>query len=172
MGFLRRLLGQAEPITHVESDGPAAARDRFDRPAVDLRRAVPAGGVLLADGPARKIVGESHYRAAIARQAGGRRASGTNVTVYAALVREPQNRYDENAVAVQIGGERCGYLTRAAAKSYGPAVELLAGRGQVGFCRAEIRGGWRFDDGTWADYGVTLHVARPKELLAFVESAA
>jgi hypothetical protein len=168
MGFLRRLLGQA---LRVDPDrGPIAPRDRAERPVVDLRGAVPGDGVLLADGPARRIVGESHYRAAIARQVGGRRASGTNATVFAALVREPGNRYDGNAVAVHIGGERCGYLTRAAAKSYGPSVERLAERGQVGYCRAEIRGGWRFDDGTWADYGVTLHVAKPKDLLASVES--
>lgn len=42
------------------------------------------------------------------------------------LVREPENRFDQNAVAVHIEGVKCGFIPRAQAKAL--AKDLDGGR--------------------------------------------
>ncbi len=61
----------------------------------------------------------------------------------AALVPEPDNPHDPNAVMVQIGERLVGYLPRDTAVAYGPMLAAVAARGRTAACEAMIaaRGG-------------------------------
>jgi hypothetical protein len=61
----------------------------------------------------------------------------------AALLREPENPYDENAIAVHATGVGLvGYLDRQTALDYAPVFEELARQGySVGACPAFLTGG-------------------------------
>jgi hypothetical protein len=142
---------------------------------VDLRGELPANAYRIIQGKGDslatvEVVGESRYRSAI-EAAAGKRADGHFTIVDAALVWEPENRYDPNAIAVVIGGRTCGYFPRDKAAAYRPAFAMLAERGLVGYARGEVRGGWRMDDGSWADFGIRIRLARPAELLAHIEAS-
>ena len=54
------------------------------------------------------------------------------------LIREPQNPYDPNAIAVTIGGETVGYITREDASVLAPLLD--AGRSHAALIHS-IRGG-------------------------------
>jgi hypothetical protein len=152
MGFLRRLFG-----------GPPAAPK--ERQRLDLRsETLPDGYQHVIQGPSLDVVGESNYRAAI-EAAVGRRPEGHQDVTDAALVWEPDNKYDPNAIAVQIAGRTCGYLPRPDAVRYRPVMEWCRAEGFVPVVRADVRGGWQQADGSWADFGITLYVGSPDKLL-------
>jgi HIRAN domain len=96
---------------------------------------------------------------------GGKRPESVNIKTQAALVLEPDNPYDPNAVAVHIDGRKVGHLPRPAAQTYGPVGRRLAEQRQVGVCAATITGGWDRGDGDTGYFGVTIDLARPDELL-------
>jgi hypothetical protein len=163
MGFLRRLLG-GQPSTPPEplSGPPSTPAERQRR---DLRSAPLADGYEhLIQGPSLDVVGVSNYRAAIEAVV-GRRLEGHQDVVDAALVWEPNNEFDANAIAVQIGGRTCGYVPRPDAKRYRPVMEWCRAEGFVPVVRGDVSGGWRLDDGTWAHFGVRLYVASPAKIL-------
>ncbi|GID64710.1 hypothetical protein Acy02nite_25910 [Actinoplanes cyaneus] len=85
---------------------------------------------------AAEVAGESHYRAAIRALFGARiPPDGTELTVAAQLLPEPQNRHDRDAVGVWVGSAQVGHLPREAAKRYAPALSALVAHGwtpQVG----------------------------------------
>ena len=142
--------------------GPGDSADERER--VDLRGELPADAVQLIQGAGVEVVGESQYRGAIEAVV-GRRTAGHKTIVDAALVWEPENRHDPNAIAIKIVGRTCGYLGRADAVRYRPVMEAYRARGQVPYVRGDVRGGWRQDDGSWAHFGITLYVANPDKLL-------
>lgn len=145
------------------SPGDAANVSRPTRR--ELRADIGPGRVRLIQGPPISVVGESHYRPAIQRVVGKRQAAGHKVVVDAELVWQPDNRYDPNAIAVIIAGAKCGHLSRADAVRYRPVMERLRHIGLVPVVRADIYGGFQRDDGDWADFGITLYVAKPEKLL-------
>lgn len=155
MSFLRRLLGAAT----------TAPQEPEERLRVDLRRDLQPGHEMMLQGPGLAVVGESKYRAEIEAAAGGKKAIGHKAVVNAALVAEPDNRYDPNAIAIAIDGRTCGYLARTDAKRYKPVMTWARELGIVPCCRADIYGGWRQEDGTWADFGITLYIASPEKIL-------
>lgn len=70
------------------------------------------------------------------------------VDVIAALVPQPDNPYDSNAVTIQVDGQIVGYLSRADAVIFRPAIErLTAETGSVVALRGMIVGGGIRDDG-------------------------
>jgi hypothetical protein len=79
----------------------------------------------------------------------------------AVLVREPENPYDSNAVAVYAeGGRHVGYLSREHASDYHQVFESLAKRGcKGGACPAMLTGG-----GT-KSYGVVLALSSPGHVM-------
>ena len=79
----------------------------------------------------------------------------------AALVPEPENPHDPNAIKVTIGGTLVGYLSRDDAVRYGPAVRLLRENGRVLACAAVIGG--RGPDSETANLGVFLQLPSPTE---------
>jgi hypothetical protein len=136
---------------------------------LDVR--LPFNGVTLPAGRRVEVVGESHYQDAL-EQLCGRCEHGVDLTTTAALVPEPGNPYDPNAVAVQIGGRTVGYLARGAAEAFKPVSERLLAVRRSGLCQARIRGGWEREDGDVGNFGVTLDLADPDELLASLGRAA
>ncbi len=110
------------------------------------------------------MVGEASYRETIERIV-GRQPSGHKVIINAVLVAEPANPYDVNAIAVQVDSRTVGYLSRADALRYKPVMDWARQQGFIPCVRADIDGGWRQDDGSWADFGVRLNVAPPEQLL-------
>jgi hypothetical protein len=66
---------------------------------------------------------------------------------------------------VEFGGQRVGYLSRGDAIRYKPVMDWCRAEGFIPVVRGDVRGGWQEDDGTWADFGITLYVASPEKLL-------
>ncbi len=139
MGFLRRFLwGTTRPNV---------------RDSVALRRTTVAAdgrAVLLVGQEDLDVVGESHYQGELWRAIGRRRPSKDHVRVevQAVLVAEPQNRYDSNAVAVQVAGDTVGYLSRSDAARYRDgllALEQLHGRSVA--LQGVVAGGGLREDG-------------------------
>lgn len=83
----------------------------------------------------------------------------SNIPAIAVLVPEPRNRYDRNAVRVDIDGRPVGYLARELAVRYQPVLNALASRGGKGWCNARLTGcGQR-------SFGVYLHLGDPERVV-------
>jgi hypothetical protein len=108
-----------------------------------------------------EVTGESHYQAALERAAGGRTEDGVEERVQAQLVFEPSNPYDSNAVAVFVGPEKVGYLSREFNADFRRSIE----RHQLDLalplvCKAVIVGGWSRDGGEdQGSFGIRLDIA-------------
>jgi len=134
----------------------------------------PAISVSLLDGrDDLEVVGELAYQAALWRLCGGTVGERIRCGIVAVLVPEPTNRYDANAIAVQIDGNVVGYLPRATAQEYLPGLlHVMSARGGYVALRGVIVGGGYYDDGpgrlgVWlehdpADFGVhSASLSRP-----------
>ena len=89
------------------------------------------------------IVGEQHYQDALETLAAGRNAFGTRRRLLtAALVREPDNQYDPNAVRLEAAGATVGHLSREDAPRFHTVIDRLARAGIPATCRAMLTGGW------------------------------
>ena len=82
------------------------------------------------------VAGESHYQDALHEITQDEQRLETT----AALIPEPTNPHDPNAVKVEIDGKLVGYLPRQAAIDYGPLVKEPAERGRTAVCEAMIAG--------------------------------
>lgn len=105
------------------------------------------------------VVGEAAYQDAlrsIYRKNGG---DGHDLKVGAVLTPENGNRFDANAVRVEIDNRTVGYLSRELAVQYRAALGETAGQ-----CAAKIVGGFEMEDGTSAHFGVKLNTAWPPRL--------
>jgi uncharacterized tellurite resistance protein B-like protein len=110
------------------------------------------------------VVGESYYQDALRATTrisyigpGGRHAFA------ATLVREPDNPYDANAIAVHSSEGKLGHLSREDAVAYGAVFEELGRRGYVGAsCNAYLTGG----ELGKPTIGVVLRLATPRDCLA------
>jgi hypothetical protein len=97
----------------------------------------------------QEVAGESHHLkelSEIMRRYAEPRSD--EAFVWAALVPEPQNKHDRNAVAVICRGLLVGYLPRVDATRYAPWIGGLAGRGLVLHARARI---WAGTSTMWDD---------------------
>ena len=86
------------------------------------------------------VVGESHYQKALRRAVGGNH-SDAGLPVEASLVREPTNKYDRNAVRVDVDGETVGYIARDEAPLMQERLALLERQGRRPVCQARVFGG-------------------------------
>ncbi len=108
------------------------------------------------------VVGESNYQPAIREACGWKPGTDTHFECFAELVPEPTNRYDPNAVRVDIDGTCVGYLSRADALELGRAIsEALAEHGS-GLVRAVIAGRAA---GETDNLGVFLHLKLGREIV-------
>lgn len=110
-----------------------------------------------------RVVGVSHYQDALRRLSGVAGDEPVRHAVRAALVPEPTNPHDPNAVTVLVDGELVGYLSREDALRYGPAVTLLREHGRLLVCDAVVGGRGRASD--TRNLGVFLELPRAPEAL-------
>ena len=145
MGILDRLLGRRSPESATMSDAWLMQPERD----VTLQ-----------------VVGESNYQGTLERLAGGRSADGVAQPYHmAALVPEPRNRYDRNAISIRVGGQVVGYLSREDAVAYGPVVRWAQAQGRYIAANARLTGGWDRNGGDRGSIGVVLHMGTPAETL-------
>jgi hypothetical protein len=86
----------------------------------------------------------------------------------ALLVAEPENPYDENAIAVHSEAGKVGHLSRRDALDYAPVMAALAERGNTGgSCDAFLNGGPA--DGK--SYGVVLRLSPPADCVLEIRAA-
>ena len=111
------------------------------------------------------IVGESHYAEALERIAGGRTEDGTvrgrDELLVAALVPQPSNPYDPNAIAVEIEGELVGHLCRDDAVRLGPMIKRVIVERGAAICACNLKGGWDRGRSDRGNIGVVLRFNRP-----------
>lgn len=143
MEFLRRLLGfRVEEV----APGPALVT-------------VPARDDAVLD-----IVGEQSYQDALRRVGAPFDAEGPRTRDHVAtLTPEPKNRYDANAIRIDINGHRVGYLSRENALLYGPVVRWEIESRTVFAVRARLTGGWDRGGGDRGSIGVKLNLGSPVE---------
>jgi hypothetical protein len=127
--------------------------------SVFRRSAIPAPGLAPAtafagwddgawrawEAPLNAIRGEQSYQAAVRRFAGKRRKNGWLVPVCVDLTREPQNRFDRNAVKASIAGTCVGYLARDLAATVAPQMQRQR-IAQMSVCGI-VRGGQKASSG-------------------------
>ena len=111
------------------------------------------------------MVGESHYHADLAGLMASLRPDpdASEAWTAARLVRDPQNRYDRNAVRVEIHGRLVGHLSREDAEDIKPWLKKLERQQQPAYVLARLGGG-RVSDGEVGPIGVTL-VDLPENVL-------
>lgn len=125
----------------------------------------------LDDPFALEVAGESHYQdtlwQAVKDGSPTRRSADDRVhlEVIAALMREPTNPHDADAIAVRVNGERVGYLPRYIAPDYVDVLDQFAAGGQIGACRGVVVGGQRLPTGDTASLGIWLDLASPEHVL-------
>lgn len=98
-----------------------------------------------------EVVGESHYQPALRAAARGRAADGWDegILVEAAVIPDPSNPYDRNAVRIEVDGQLVGHLPRHAAAPYQRELLGAADGGAWGTCTARILGGGHRSYGIW-----------------------
>jgi hypothetical protein len=121
--------------------------------------------MLLPGGGDVHVVGESRYQRELQEIAGGKTREGVYLPVVAALVPEPENPADRNAIAVQIEGKKVGYLSRQDAAAYRALAQRLRDFEAIGICAGEIRGGWK-RAGDEGYFGVILTLAPAEAIIA------
>jgi hypothetical protein len=122
---------------------------------------------LLGGNDSLEVVGELAYQSTLWRLCGGVTGDRIRCHIVAALVPEPTNPYDANAIAVQIDGQTVGYLPRATAQEYLPGLRrLMSAHGGFVALRGVIVGGGYYDDGpgrlgVWLDHDPSDFGVRP-----------
>ena len=99
-------------------------------------------------------VGESHYQPMLNRICGGHNRKGHHFETDADLVREPNNPYDPNAVAVMIHGGTVAYLPKEQARRF--SMQMDKEGVDRAACRAKIVGGWRTNQHDEGRFGLRL----------------
>ena len=126
----------------------------------------------------QQVVGERAHFAALRAVVGpAHRAAGSEHRVPATLVPEPTNRFDPDAVAVHIGGQRIGYLPREDAARYRPALDEIHASGHMPTVAARV---WAADYEDWDDnaettvprFGAGVHLALDEPHLLLPVNAA
>nr|CRY97644.1 hypothetical protein [uncultured prokaryote] len=108
------------------------------------------------------LVGESHYQRAIRKVTGRVGNESLNFDCIGTLVPEPDNEYDENAIGVQIEGEKVGYLSRGDATAYQKVTQKAERQGK--FVAGEARiGAFDSEDAETTNAGVVIWLPPPSE---------
>ena len=110
------------------------------------------------------VVGESHYMNALKRAKESAEKDGDKSVVTTVLVREPDNKFDKNAIQVcAVVNEEMdliGYLSRKRAMDYREVVDLWQRKGYFVSCKAALFGG----EGRKVNIGVWLDLPDPDEI--------
>lgn len=93
-----------------------------------------------------EIVGESHYQATLEKHACPKTEAGADCQCEAPLICERGNKFDKNAVRIELQGELVGYLSRADAEAFREMLDDEDARGAKVRAKARITGGWKRND--------------------------
>ncbi|ENX13295.1 hypothetical protein F895_02599 [Acinetobacter sp. CIP 64.2] len=104
-----------------------------------------------------EIVGEQAYQHNLQRIAGEKEEEAKFVEVIAKVSSDPLNKYDKNAIKVEINGLLVGFISKEQAKT-------LTGKIISKSVPAVIVGGW-LDDDSEGSYGVKLSIVNLNELV-------
>lgn len=124
----------------------------------DFQSREMSGATLHIDGAGTydfDIVGEASYQENLEQIAGPKTEAGHEHECMAVLIPEPDNRYDRNAVRVDINSLTVGYIPKEIAAAIAgmiarsPAVSRFS-------VDAIIVGGWRRRNGSEGSFGVKL----------------
>jgi hypothetical protein len=155
--FLDRVLGRVSPPAEAERP-PSPGPSKSVAPAESPRT---RGKYLDITDPSARLeaVGESHYQEALHNAVGGWPREYVTYEVVATLMAEPNNLYDENAIAVGVGARVVGYLSRRDAVAYRRLFQKLGSTGYAGAsCQAVICGG----GSDRPNLGIFLRAADPR----------
>lgn len=111
-----------------------------------------------------EVKGEASYQPALEAIAGPKQSESAHLDVTALLRCEPSNKYDANAIIVEVQGRSVGYLRRDLAADYCPLLTKMEQMGQQPTCKGTIVGGWRRDDGDEGSFGIWLTMPTPSLL--------
>jgi hypothetical protein len=131
---------------------PPPPRRAMSRPQRPFR---PPPRLMYLAGPktfAQLVVGASHYQTAIRQVVDGLSDGEGPWPVRARLVHESNNPADWQAVRVDIGEVKVGYLSREDARRFRKHLQRMRYAGATVECDGVIVAGKR----TWANYGVRL----------------
>lgn len=103
------------------------------------------------------IVGEGAYQQNLKKIAGSKQELSKFHQCTARVISEPTNKFDKNAVKVEINDLLVGYLSKNDAQS-------LTGKNINKFIPAVIDGGWN-DGDSEGQYGVKLAINSVRELI-------
>lgn len=147
MGFLDRFFGNAGNRGSASADRYVTAIDAASIEATGRRRKIEVVGERFRQEAFIPIVGPKSQEASV------------NYTTTAALVPEPENREDRNAVQVIIEGRHVGYLSREQAVGYHSMMKELGNPGRaLANIEARIYGGRIADDGFERAYEVAIYL--------------
>ncbi len=104
------------------------------------------------------VVGEFHYQSTFEEICGPRTEEGENRVVTAVLILDNTNRYDNNAVRVEVEGKTVGYLSRSDASTFRTRLQNERVTAQHFTCKANIRGGGRSENKKPGMVGIYLDV--------------
>lgn len=115
------------------------------------------------------VVGESSYgdaiRGLLPKSLG---EAGEEASVQVLLTREPDNKYDRNAVAVRADTGTVGYLPKEDAKRYAPVLDALAANGRVAQTSARVWGCMRQDwDSNRKSFMGSVRISLPEPHMLF-----
>jgi hypothetical protein len=99
-----------------------------------------------------EVVGESHYQAALKKLAHGEKRRRE----IACLIPEQNNKYDANAVRVEIGGNTVGHLPQDRAKLHRERLARLNQQSAIVECDAVIVTGSQGISGVYLDLPFTV----------------
>ena len=109
------------------------------------------------------VGGESHYQHNLESIAGPKNEVGYNLAVDVVLIREPDNEFDSNAIAVYAAAQapgaeavKVGYVARETAVGLAPAIDRRNGEGETVGLEGAIRGGWDRGGDDVGYFGISL----------------
>lgn len=119
--------------------------------------------------PSVDVVGEAYRDAEVMAALGRRPKLDEQVEVrdVAALISEPDNPHDRNAVSVRINGHLVGYLSREDARRYKPYIDRVIASGHIPTTNASIWAVLRrtYDGASRFNSNVRLALSEPHLLL-------
>jgi len=112
----KKTLSDAQEIVVDDRDA-----DLFDVTA-EVKLPVARGGLSLSEKPDVTVAGSSFYQENIARVVEGIKKQDDRWAVTAAVTREPDNKFDLNAVVVTVEGHTVGYIPKELAATVGTSL--------------------------------------------------
>jgi hypothetical protein len=109
-----------------------------------------------------EVKGESAFQTVLESIAGPKCEDGYNLPVDVVLIREPDNQYDPNAIAVYATDPRTnqaakvGFVVKPLAEKLAPVLDEKNAAGETVGMEGYIRGGWQRGNGDEGHYGIWL----------------